>query len=376
MRFFARLAEIGTSCRFSSLNYLLMATRCKDGRWKATWVDPSGKRRPYYAGSAEAAEFLKSQDIERTLGTCSTGETVHDAAISLWWPKVEAKRPNTQRRYADAYEIHIKPYFGHRTPSEVKHAEVQSWINGMTCAAASVGLYTSILSAIFKQCVKEGMCATNPVTDTDKPVIKRRKRVMSVGELKKLLKDVDGTVLAAPVFLAAVLGLRRGEACGLKWRQISGSRVSITEQRLIRQGPKGKKVGESDPKNEPSIRSFTLPPALSKELYRLGDKSSDYVCTNGRGKPWNPEHLTGAWAAERDALGFPGWTFHDLRHGAGGILAALGVDLLTIAAILGHSQIDTTLLYAAAQEATATKGLQKVGKALFRLDRRTRLVPS
>lgn len=71
------------------------------------------------------------------------------------------------------------------------------------------------------------------------------------------------------------------------------------------------------------------------------------------------------WAKERAALGFEDWHFHDLRHAAAGVLAYLGVDLLTIAAILGHASIDTTQLYAAAQEAAATRGFSAVSDALF-----------
>lgn len=350
-----------------------MATKLTDGRWKASWVDPSGKRRTYHSRiSAEDAERLKEADRAKTEGfTPSIGETMHDLAKALWWPSVETLRPNTVRRYADLYARHIRPVFGHLRPTEIKHAQVQGWANDMVkrgVSAASITLYTSQLSAIFKACIREGICTVNPATGVKKPTIKRRKRVMTVGDCRNLLSMVDGTELAAPVFLGGVLGLRRGELCGLKWANIDAStrRVSIVEQRLIRQGIKGKKIGEGPVKRESSERSFVLPPVLWEQLLRVGDQDSAYVCTTDKGRPWNPEHLTGLWASRRDSLGFAGWHFHDLRHGAGGILAALGIDLLTIAAILGHANINTSQLYASVQDARATHGLKKVGAALFK----------
>ena len=306
--------------------------------------------------------------------THSTGETMHDLAKAYWWPSVETLRPNSVRKYADVYKHHIKPVFGHLRPSEVRHVQVQEWANSLVrrgIAASSVANHVAMLSSIFKALMRHEACQFNPATGVKTPKAKKRRRMMSVEDMRNLLSMVDGTPLAAPVFLAGVLGLRRGELCGLKWSNVNTRtrRVSVVEQRLIRQGIKGKAVGEGPVKRESSERSFVLPQVLMDQVERVGDKDSIYVCTNGKGKPWNPEHLTGAWARERSKLGFADWHFHDLRHGAGGILAALGIDLLTIAAILGHAKIDTSQLYTGVSEERATYGLKKVAEALFPVDK-------
>ena len=285
-----------------------------------------------------------------------------------WWPVVEATRPNTVRRYLVAWTHLIAPQFGHRKPREITRAEVQEWANALLKkkAVATVRQAVGILSSIYNECKQGGDDMGNPAEKIKLPRIPKRKRVMTMDQLRTLLASVEGTPLAAPVFLGAVLGMRRGEMCGLKWENVDlkTGRVRITEQRLVLQKIKGKGIVSAPLKSEASERSFVLPKQLTNLLQRVGDMDSGYVCTNERGKPWNPEKLTSAWAQERAKLGFEGWHLHDLRHVAGGILAGLGVDLLTIAAILGHSSIDVTQLYAAAQEATATKGLGKLGRAL------------
>jgi integrase len=351
-----------------------MATKRADGRWAASWTNPATKKREWFYGRTERE--AEDQLRDRRAGRSKNGPTpsadldFHTLAGLLWYPRFEQSRPNTIRRYRDAYTNHVRPTFGQKRPGDIRPADVQKWVNRLAqdgVATNSIILYKSILSSILKLCVAEGLIPSNPAATAKLPPKPKRIRTMTLQMTQMLLGKAEGTELAAPVFLAAVMGLSRGELCGLKWSNVDPAKrkVSVTEQRLIRQGIKGKKVGEGPPKRESRIRSFVLPPSLFEILERVGNLDSDYVCTRANGRPWNPEHLTGEWAARRERWGFGGWHFHDLRHGAAGNLAALGVDLLTIGAILGHSSISTTQIYAAAQEDTASRGLERVAEALF-----------
>lgn len=360
-----------------------MATLLKNGNWKATWLNPETQKRESFESpiSPEDAERRKAERIQGwkvipSLSGVRRLETLEDCAMRLWWPSVEVKRPNTQRRYKDVWNRYIAPKFAIRAPKSLTGPECQEWANALLkggMAIASVHLSKSVLVAILERCEREDLVTKNVAAYIELPPIPRRQRVMTVDQCWNLLARIEGTDLAAPVFLAAVLGLRRGEACGLKWENIDEktSRVSITSQRLVIQGMKGKGIGEAEPKTPSSRRSFKLPKSLIKMLMNVGNLDSGYVCGRANNRPWNPEHLTWAWAKARKALGFGSWHYHDLRHGAAGILVALGVDLLTVGAILGQKSIDTTLLYAMVQDATATKGLEKVGKALGKSRRAT-----
>lgn len=353
-----------------------MATLRKDGRYQAVYTDPStGKLRTVYGRTNEEAEEKKRvQQAEGRAGpTPSIDLMLHDLAGLLWWPGVETTgRPNTIRRYRNAYENHVQPKWGRRTVDTIRTSEIQAWINEKRkdgVPAASLTLYRSILSAILKLCLDEHLIVSNPASSVKMPRIVKRRRVVSVSGVRALLEAVEGTPIALPVYLAAVLGMRRGEICGLKWSNvcIDSRRVTIAEQRLVRHGAKkGKNVVTGPVKTDSSNRSFVLPEALFAPILRLGDLDSAYVCTERKHRPWNPEHLTWQWAGMRDGLEFADWHFHDLRHGAAGVLASLpGVSLLTIAAILGHTDIDTTMLYSAAMEETATEGFSRLSEALF-----------
>jgi len=334
----------------------------------------NGKRKAYYSRiSADHAEALKAGTAR--LST-PIDDTFHELAVCYWLPSLETRKPNTKRRYADIYKRYIYPTFGHRDPKTVRHSEVQAWANALGKAAASVVLSSSVLKQIFSAFEREGVVSINPARNLRLPKIERRERVMSIQDMKRLLSMTEGTPLACPVFLAGVLGLRRGEVCGLRWSSIDmeSRRIHITEQRLIEMGDKrGKGTKQAPLKTSSSRRSFILPKPLWDALMRVADLDALHVATR-RGKPWNPEHLTCEWAAERARLGFADWHFHDLRHGAAGILVALGVHPVTVASILGQKHLDTTQLYMAIQDETATKGLEKVSKALFSVEKRQRKV--
>jgi integrase len=342
-------------------------------RKKSSWKPPGEKRRWYYAETQEAADALRDADKRAAAAgpTPSTESDVHTLSGILWWPRVEHSRPNTLRRYRDAYTRHVKPRWGHMTPKQIRPTDVQLWVNELHkkgVAPASITLYKGILSTILKLCAAEGLIPSNPAGAVKMPRIPKRVRAVPPTRVRDLLAAVDGTELAAPVFLASVLGLARGEACGLRWDTIDvpSRRISIVEQRLAIQGDReGKHVGTGPTKRESRVRSFVLPPALFDPLMRVANQEGPFLCVRSDGEPWNPERLTCEWAAIRKSLGFEDWHFHDLRHAAAGVLAFSGCSLLTIASILGHANVSMSELYAAAQEETATRGFAAVSDFLF-----------
>ena len=77
----------------------------------------------------------------------------------------------------------------------------------------------------------------------------------------------------------------------------------------------------------------------------------------------NSSALRRRFKRARDAAGLRPLRFHDLRHTYGSLLAAAGVDLVTIQAAMGHGALVTTGRYlharpAADQAAAFTRAFQ------------------
>lgn len=69
----------------------------------------------------------------------------------------------------------------------------------------------------------------------------------------------------------------------------------------------------------------------------------DLVFSTTIGTPLDARNVSRAFTGLLSRAGLPRIRFHDLRHSAATLLHAQGVDARTIMAILGHSQIGTTL---------------------------------
>lgn len=70
--------------------------------------------------------------------------------------------------------------------------------------------------------------------------------------------------------------------------------------------------------------------------------------------------LQRAWERARDAEGFDGTTFHDLRHSFASALVNAGVDIYTVSRLLGHRDFRSTKRYAHLDSSTQTAAVRKI----------------
>ena len=115
-----------------------------------------------------------------------------------------------------------------------------------------------------------------------------------------------------------------------------------------------------EPKTDRSQRTLMLPAFLATRLKQERARSLerrlaggpdwqdfDLVFPSEHGTPHHGENVSHRFARFLRVQGLPPMRLHDLRHGTATLLLSQGVDLRTIADILGHTQISITAdLYA------------------------------
>ena len=199
--------------------------------------------------------------------------------------------------------------------------------------------------------------------------------------VKKLITAFEGQSMKYETYFKLVLatGLRRGEACGLRWSDINWRKRTIHVQRGVVKLSHQESITK-DPKTTSGDRMVYL----SKEMCQLlkawrkeceWDRAQtanetvnedDYLFRQPNGKPMNPCTFTYRFKLILKANNLPlDLNVHSLRHTNASLLISQGVDVRTVASLLGHAQASTTLdIYAHAFDKNKRKAQEKLGKAI------------
>ncbi len=342
-----------------------MATLRNDGRWMARAKSQAGKTIYGYGKTAQDAESDLAAKLEAlSTPSISPAATLHEVAKALWFPSIAHLRPLSQKKYTGVYVNHIRDRIGHRRIDELTTGDVQSLVNRYKAQPAMAAYIRDLVGQILRCAEAEALLLRNPARFVKvPPKVKKRVRVLSVEQAQNLLEYVAGTDLSAPVFFAAILGLRRGELAGLHWGDLDRQRGELNIQRQ-RQALRPNGVQESELKTSQSRRTLTLPKELISQIDARGNLDHPtHICTF-RGEPWVPDTITEAWGAIRSEVGLGDWHFHDLRHGAAGLLYAAGNDIIEIAAVLGHGKPDMSLVYTDATHERQAKAISNLSEML------------
>ena len=208
---------------------------------------------------------------------------------------------------------------------------------------------------------RTGLISSNPADRVQRPRKERYQAHPYNGEeLEVLFSKVKGTNLELGVILAAFYGLRRSEACGLKWSAIDFTRKTITISHTVAQVKVDGKVtlvGKDRTKTKSSHRTLPLVKPFEELLLAIRDKQDanrricgncycqeylDYVYVNEMGELMKPNYLSQTFPDFLKRNGLRPIRFHDLRHSCASLLYANGVALKDIQEWLGHSDIATT----------------------------------
>lgn len=216
-----------------------------------------------------------------------------------------------------------------------------------------------LISSILNKAKKERIIPFNVAVDhTNTPKVTRKEAVYltdtQAQEVVGLLLDEDDVRIKTALLLMLYSGVRRGELCGLSWKDIDKERGVIHILRAS-QYQEGKGVVEVPTKNESSKRAVKVPPFLFEILaeyhswwiqqqLKSGDRwqgQLQRLFIQDNGLPINPDTIN-FWLSkfiERNNL--PYFTPHSLRHTFATLQIAGGVDIRTLQARTGHAQAST-----------------------------------
>jgi integrase len=333
------------------------------GSWELRFdtVDAKGNRKQrsatFRGGKREA-----QAELNRLLAELQSGAFVEPAKLTVgeylekWLAHVKTRvKPNSFALYSVACRRHILPALGAVPVQKLTTLQVQELLDGLRAngrAAKTIHAYRVVLSTALKQAVSWGVLPRNPCDGAPGPRLERKDpAVLDANGARRLLETAEGSWLGLPVLLALSTGLRRGEVLGLKWDDIDLGRGTL---QVKRQRTGDGKI--APPKTDRAARTLRLPVLASEalksereihslrrlELGSLYCRDGWIVCKED-GTPYHPTTLTDAFKELAKSAGFPGLTFHGLRHTSATLAISGGADVRTVAGRLGHTSAALTL---------------------------------
>ena len=183
----------------------------------------------------------------------------------------------------------------------------------------------------------------------DAPTVPKREiKALTVSNAKAILDAVTGDRLEGLFTIALAVGLRQSEALALQWSDIDLEGGSLRVERVLQRV--GGEYRFFDPKNDSSRRTVPLPRELRTALHKHRARQLEERLKAGSawqsdefGTPLSGYHVTRQFRKLLEGSGLASMRYHDLRHGATSLMAALGVPVGVAMEILGHAQISTTM---------------------------------
>ena len=209
-------------------------------------------------------------------------------------------------------------------------ADIQGYVNARAAANASTKTIRCELSLLA--------CALRQVRpDLNMRLIrlpKQRRHEMeipSTEQVQILINDARGTDMYLPILMAAILGMRRSEICGLKWSDVDLKRNTIHIHSAIVRGENGAYETKGT-KTDAGDRTIPIPASLVP-AFRQARTLGPMVTT------LTPDAITRRYERMTQRLGIPG-RFHDLRHYHASVMIAAGAPNKYICADMGHASME------------------------------------
>lgn len=279
--------------------------------------------------------------------------TLEEFLVGEWLPAISATiRPTTLTGYRDHVRCHIVPALGPLPIEEIEPNALNrfyarlSVVDGRKRRVSSTTIRRvhATLRRALRDAVRWGYLETNPCERADPP---RQARVeMSVwdaDQLKAFLASVETDPLYPLWTLLAMTGMRRGEALGLRRRDLDlvNARLSV-RQSLV---STGREIYLSELKTARGRRVVALD-AHTVEILRAQVADAwlyDLVFVDGAGEPLNPNWVTRRFQNLVARAGLGHFRLHDLRHTHATLALEAGVHPKIVSERLGHSTVAFTL---------------------------------
>jgi integrase len=318
--------------------------------------------------------------------------------LDRWLAHIKTQvSPRSHERYCELARKNIVPllgavYLSNLQPERISAAYSNALTHGRRDGTGGLSPRTvhhmhRILKQALGQAVSWDILNKNPAASVDPPRVERSTmQTYDINQTAELIEAMRDTRMLMPVLLAALNGLRRGEAAALRWRHVDlvTGQMSIVESVEVTAAG----VRYKEPKGG-HARTVALSPIMIEELRAHRVRQAEellevgvivtedtFVVAQVDGSPLKPTSITHEWVRLLAKTALPRIPFHDLRHAHATHLLASGVHPKVASERLGHSKVGITLdLYSHVLPNMQTDAVARVDEALqIAIDKRSKTI--
>lgn len=333
------------------------------------------------ASRAEAERLLRDELRRRREAPPPQARETVESYVSGWLDTLDVG-PGTMPRYRAHLSERIAPTLGTTALADLTPQAVRLAALGWSGAAATRAGTLRLLRAAMRQAVADRAIAFDPTAGIPYPRIPAHSpTTLTGGQARRLLEAVRGERLAPVLVVSLGLGLRRGEALGLRTQDVDLPAGTVTVARSLRYI----KAEYRAPGEEPyrltgtktgAVRVLPLPAFVADALRdRIAERDreqraarvwapNDLVFCSSVG---NPVPINTLYSWYKHALvraGLPPCRWHDLRGTTATLLIEQGESLETVRRVLGHRDIKTTVRYIGATPLALENAARRLGEAI------------
>ncbi len=283
--------------------------------------------------------------------------------------EVRGLRPTTRADYADKLRLHVLPALGDRALQSITPTDLDTLYAALLSGGRKDGVGGGlsprtvravhvVVGRLLADAQRQGVVPRNPakLASPPSPTAARAPEmtVWTPAELGRFLDATADDDLATLWRLLAMTGLRRGEACGLRWEDLdldAGTlnvrrAIVLVDHQPIESGPKtarSRRTVNLDAGTVAALRAHRARQLEVRMLVGAGWVETDAVFADPVGVPVRPDYVSKRFRRAALGAGVPVIRLHDLRHTHATHLLAAGVNARIVSERIGHSSVGFTL---------------------------------
>jgi integrase len=333
-----------------------------DGRWMGMLSLPGGVRKSFYGRTSDEVrrQLVEAAHVNDQGANTDAKSLTVGQFLDMWLDRIAKPRVRAQtyKGYEVNVRVHLKPAIGKIELAKLQAADVQDLIDRKVregLAPKSIRYMHGILRNALNRAIRWDYIQRNVAAHVDGPRIEQQEiQPFTREEAQRFLRAIKGDRLEALYTVALTMGLRQGEALGLRWTDVDLELGYIRVNRQLQRVHYKYELVE--PKTARSRRHVAVPAAIigalrahkerqdsERDAARRRWHDTNLVFCRPDGYPLSGSVVTHRFQDLLAEAGLSRRRFHDLRHSCATLLLAQGVSPRVVMDVLGHSQISLTM---------------------------------